>query len=166
MDYAKGIEALEEAWKIDPKNIDTLYQIGMLYEKKGESEKAFAVMEDVLKRDSEYSNALNFIGYSLAEKGIKLDEAETMIKKALSKRPDDGYILDSLGWVHFKKGNYREALDELLKANQLLPDDPTIAEHVGDIYTAMNEYRLALPYYEKSVQLEKTKARKNSFRKR
>ena len=155
MDYAKGIEALEEARKIEPKNVEVLYQIGMLYEKKGESEKALILMEDVLKIDPEYPNALNFIGYSWAEKGIKLNEAETMIKKALSKKPDDAYILDSLGWVYYKKGNYRNALTEILEANQLLPDDPTIAEHVGDVYAAMKEYHKAFAYYEKSIQLEK-----------
>ena len=69
-----------------------------------------------------------------AEKGIKLDEAELMIKKALSKKPNDGAIIDSLGWVYYKKGNYQLALAELLKANELVPDDPTIAEHIGDTY--------------------------------
>ena len=78
-----------------------------------------------------------------------------MIKKALSKKPDDAYILDSLGWVYYKKGNYLNALTEILEANQLLPDDPTIAEHVGDVYVAMKEYHKAFTYYEKSIQLEK-----------
>jgi tetratricopeptide (TPR) repeat protein len=112
-------------------------------------------MEDVLKIEPDYPNALNFVGYSWAEKGIKLDEAEIMIKKALLKKPNDGAIIDSLGWVYYKKGNYQLALTELLKANQLVPDDPTIAEHIGDIYVSLKEYNKALPYYEKSIQLEK-----------
>ena len=112
-------------------------------------------MEDILKMEPDYPNALNFVGYLWAEKGIKLDEAETMIKKALSKKPNDGAIIDSLGWVYYKKGNYRLALAELLKANQLLPDDPTITEHVGDVYVSLKEYNKAFPYYEKSIQLEK-----------
>ena len=99
------------------------------------------IMEDVLKIEPDYPNALNFVGYSWAEKGIKLDEAEIMIKKALSKKPDDGAIIDSLGWVYYKKGNYQLALTELLKANQLVPDDPTIAEHIGDTYVSLKEYQ-------------------------
>jgi tetratricopeptide (TPR) repeat protein len=155
MDYVKAIEMLEEIRKIEPKNVEMLFQIGMLHEKKGESEKALIMIEDILKIEPDYPNALNFVGYSWAEKGIKLDEAEIMIKKALLKKPDDGAIIDSLGWVYYKKGNYQLALQELLRANQLVPDDPTIAEHIGDIYVSLKEYSKALPYYEKSIQLEK-----------
>jgi tetratricopeptide (TPR) repeat protein len=155
MDYVKAIEVLEEVRKVEPKNIEMLFNIGMLYEKKGDSERAFTMIEDVLKIEPDYPSALNFVGYSWAEKGIKLDEAEIMIKKALSKKPEDGYIVDSLGWVYYKKGNYKFALTELLKADQLLPDDPTIAEHIGDTYTALKDYGKASPYYEKSIRLEK-----------
>ena len=154
-DYVKAIEMLEEIRKIEPNNVETLFHIGMLHEKKGESDKALQIMEDVLKIEPDYPNALNFVGYSWAEKGIKLDEAETMIKKALSKKPNDGAIIDSLGWVYYKKGNYQLALAELLKANELVPDDPTIAEHIGDTYISLKEYNKAFPYYEKSIQLEK-----------
>ncbi len=126
----------------------------MLHERNGDSDKALQIMEDVLKMEPDYPNALNFVGYLWAEKGIKLDEAELMIKKALSKKPNDGAIIDSLGWVYYKKGNYQLALAELLRANELVPDDPTIAEHIGDTYISLKEYSKAFPYYEKSIQLE------------
>lgn len=162
MDYATAISMLEEIRKLEPKNIEALFNIGTLYEKKGETEKALVVMEDVLKIEPDYPNALNFVGYSWAEKGIKLDEAETMIRKALLKKPDDGAIIDSLGWVYYKKGNYQLALTALLEASQLLPDDPTIAEHIGDAYTALKDYNKAFPYYEKSIQLEKDVKKKKA----
>jgi len=165
-DYFKGIEVLEQARKYDPKNLDLLYQIGMLQEKNGDTEKALIYMEAVLKIDQEYPNALNFIGYTWADKGINLDKAEKMIKMALSKKPDDGYIIDSMGWVYYKKGDYDKALAELQKAYQKLPDDPTIAEHLGDIYASLKEYVKASEYYEKSLTLEKNEDKKKAISKK
>ena len=123
--------------------------------RKGDSDKALQIMEDVLKIEPDYPNALNFIGYSWAEKGIKLDEAEIMIKKALSKKPDDGAYHRQPWMGILQKRQLSTALAEILKANELLPDDPTIAEHIGDIYVSLKEYNKAFPYYEKSIQLEK-----------
>jgi tetratricopeptide (TPR) repeat protein len=159
-DYVKGIASLEEARRIEPNNPDVLYQIGMLHEKTGNTDTALTFMEEVLKIDAEYANALNFIGYTWAEKGIRLDEAEAMIKKAITKKPEDGYILDSLGWVYYKKGNYNGALTAILKAHQLMPDDPTIAEHLGDVYAVMKDNTKAIHYYDKSIQLEKKEERR------
>jgi len=162
-DYAKGLASLEEARRIDPNNADVLYQMGMLHEKKGSTETALTLMEEVLKIDSEYANALNFIGYTLAEKGIRLDEAELMIKKAIAKKPNDGYILDSLGWVYYKKGDYAGALAAVLKAHELMPDDPTIAEHLGDIYASMEEHSKAIQFYGRSIQLEKKEEKRRTI---
>jgi len=86
-----------------------------------------------------------------------------MIRKALAKRPDDGYIIDSLGWVFYKKGDFNAALQEIQRASSLMPEDPTIHEHLGDIYSALKDYNKALLHYEKSVTLEKDPSKKNSI---
>jgi len=127
----------------------------MLHEKAGNNEKAILYMNNVLKIDPDYPNALNFIGYTWADQGINLERAEEMVRRAIAKKPDDGYIMDSMGWIYYRKGDYDSALKELLKAHQKLPDDPTIAEHVGDVYTALKEYGMAIEYFEKSMKLEK-----------
>jgi tetratricopeptide (TPR) repeat protein len=132
----------------------------MLYEKSGNTERAMVCMEDVLKIDPDYANALNFIGYTWADKGVNLDKAEEMIRKALVKKPDDGYIMDSIGWVYYKKGDYKKALDELLKAYDNIPNDPTIAEHLGDTYASLKEYSKAIEYFEKSMKLENKEEKK------
>ena len=111
---------------------------------------------------NDHADALNFIGYSLAEKGIQLEQAESMIRRALAKRPEDGYIIDSLGWVYYKKGNFKAALEEIRKASILMPEDPTIQEHLGDVYSALSDYARAVQHYEKSVSLEKDPSKKNS----
>ena len=80
---------------------------------------------------------LNYLGYSLVERGEKLDEALTMIETAAAARPDSGAIVDSLGWVYFKLGRYADAVVELERAAALEPVDPTINDHLGDAYWAV-----------------------------
>ncbi|MBF0525208.1 MAG: tetratricopeptide repeat protein, partial [Deltaproteobacteria bacterium] len=103
--------------------------------------------------DQNYSNALNYIGYTYAEQGIKLDEAEQLIKKAASLDPDNGYITDSLGWVYYQKGDLDKAQTQLERAYQLVNDDPTITEHLGDIYLKKGLHKKALEMYKKAVEL-------------
>jgi len=165
-DYKRGIDVLEKALTNNPKNVELLYQTGVLYEKIGDTERALKYMEDVLEVDPEHANALNFIGYSWADKEINLDKAEEMIKKALEKKPDDGYIIDSLGWVYFKRGEYEKALIEIDKAYQKLPNDPTIAEHLGDVYAILKNYAKAKEHYERSITLEKDNEKKKIIKKK
>jgi len=77
---------------------------------------------------------LNYLAYSWVDRGQKLDEALPMLKKAVSLRPRDGYIIDSLGWVMFRLGRYKEAVAQLEQAIVLKPEDPTINDHLGDAY--------------------------------
>ena len=165
-DYKRGIDVLEKALTNNPKNVELLYQTGVLYEKIGDTERALKYMEDVLEVDPEHANALNFIGYSWADKEVNLDKAEEMIKKALEKKPDDGYIIDSLGWVYFKRGEYEKALIEIDKAYQKLPNDPTIAEHLGDVYAILKNYAKAKEHYERSITLEKDNEKKKIIKKK
>ena len=77
---------------------------------------------------------LNYLGYSWIDQGINLDEGMNMIRRAVEQRPDDGYIVDSLGWANFRIGNYDEAVKNLERAVELKPEDPTINDHLGDAY--------------------------------
>ena len=77
---------------------------------------------------------LNYLGYSWVDRGIHLDEAFKMLRRAVALRPEDGYIVDSLGWAHFRLGEYDEAVKELERAVTLKPSDPTINDHLGDAY--------------------------------
>jgi tetratricopeptide (TPR) repeat protein len=78
--------------------------------------------------------ALNYLGYSWAERGENLDQAFALIDKAVELRPDSGAIIDSLGWAHYQLGRYSEAVGHLEKAAALEPDDPTVTDHLGDVY--------------------------------
>ena len=77
---------------------------------------------------------LNYLGYSWVDQGINLDQGMAMVKRAVQQKPDDGYIVDSLGWAYFRVGNYDEAVKQLERAIELKPEDPTINEHLGDAY--------------------------------
>ena len=77
---------------------------------------------------------LNYLGYSMIEKKLGLQEALAMVKKAVELRPNDGYIVDSLGWAHYQLGDYDEAVGHLERAVELNPADPIIGEHLGDVY--------------------------------
>jgi Flp pilus assembly protein TadD len=81
---------------------------------------------------------LNYLGYSWVDQGLNLDEAFKMLRRAVELRPDDGYIVDSLGWAHFKLGQYDEAAETLEKAISLKPADPVLNDHLGDAYWRVN----------------------------
>jgi tetratricopeptide (TPR) repeat protein len=84
--------------------------------------------------------------------GINLDEAEQLVRKALQQKPGDGYITDSLGWVYYKRGQYKKALPLLKQAVGLVPDDPIIREHLGDIYSKLGMIEKARESYRRSIK--------------
>ena len=86
---------------------------------------------------------LNYLGYSLVEKQIKLDEALEMIEQAVEASPDSGYIVDSLGWVLYRLGRYEEAVGHMERAVELMPVDPVVNDHLGDVYWAVGREREA-----------------------
>lgn len=87
----------------------------------------------LLTRHPKHSEAMNFLGYSYAIQGIKLERAEQLIQQALNLKPDDGYYLDSLAWVYYQRGNYKKALDTQYQALKRVDSDPVMYEHLGDI---------------------------------
>ncbi|MDX8346620.1 tetratricopeptide repeat protein [Cognatiyoonia sp. IB215446] len=87
-----------------------------------------------LELNPDHPQVLNYLGYSLVERGEKLDEALEMIETAAAARPDNGAIIDSLGWVYFQLGRYDEALVHLERASSLLPTDPVVNDHLGDVF--------------------------------
>ena len=94
--------------------------------------KALELLPDPLGR--ERALVLNYLGYSLVDKHLKLDEALDMLRRAVELRPRDGYIIDSLGWAYYRLGRYEDASREIERAMELRPSDPVINDHLGDVY--------------------------------
>lgn len=129
--YSKAVAQIPDAKKA---NWPVFYFRGICYERAHQWPKAEADLKEALKLFPEQPHVLNYLGYSWIDQGVNLDEGMAMIKRAVQQRPDDGYIVDSLGWAYYKLGNYDEAVSQLERAVQLKPEDPTINDHLGDAY--------------------------------
>jgi len=152
--YAKAETALLKGLDINPNHIRTHFKMGIIYDRWGKKDRSIQAMKTVIKLDPRHTNALNYLGYTYADLGVKLDEAERLIKEALKVKPNDGYTTDSLGWVYFKKGQIDQALMMLEKAYRLVPDDPIILEHLGDVYMKLNMKAKSLDFYKRSRLLK------------
>ena len=130
--YSLGIEALPA--NNDKANSVYYYYRGICEERSKQWSKAEADMRKALELQPEQPHVLNYLGYSWIDQGINLDEGMKMIKRAVEQRPDDGYIVDSLGWAYYRIGNYEDAVKNLERAIDLKPEDPTINDHLGDAY--------------------------------
>lgn len=151
---------LKKAADSHPNDAQVMFQQVMLLDKKGQKEEALSLAKRLLEIDSKNAMAMNYIGYSYAEAGVNLDEAEKLIKNAMVLEPDDGYITDSLGWVYFKKKEFDKALINLQRAHELIPDDSTIIEHLGDVFSAKGMYDDARKMYGKALESSKNSSDK------
>jgi tetratricopeptide (TPR) repeat protein len=150
-DFQNAEATLKSGIKLDPENSDLLFRLGVVYDKWGRKADCIETMKAVIRLDSENANALNYLGYTYADQGQNLDEAERLILEALKFRPNDGYIIDSLGWVYYRKGLYSKSLDTLKDAVQRIPDDPVILEHLAEVYLKLNNPQKALELYKRSL---------------
>ena len=129
--YSKAIANLAVPEKA---NWVLFYFRGICYERSKQWPKAEADLKKALELFPDQPLVLNYLGYSWVDQGVNLDEGMSMIRRAVEQRPDDGYIVDSLGWANFRIGNYEEAVKDLDRAVELKPDDSTINDHLGDAY--------------------------------
>ena len=129
--YSKAIDLIGTP---DKAHWTVFYFRGICYERSKQWPKAEADLKKALELFPDQPHVLNYLGYSWIDQGVNLDQGMEMIKKAVAQRPDDGYIVDSLGWAYYRLGNYEEATKELERAIGLKPEDPTINDHLGDAY--------------------------------
>ncbi|WP_285907800.1 tetratricopeptide repeat protein [Pseudodesulfovibrio pelocollis] len=132
---------------------DLSYELAMLYDVRGRRDDGLALMEGVLREHPDNSNALNFVGYTLAEEGRELERALVLVEKASLLDPENGYILDSVAWVHFKLGNHAKAWENIGYAVDIVDSDPVIWEHYGDIARAMGKKAEARKGYRNAIRL-------------
>ena len=127
-------EAIERVGTLTKRHWRMLYSRGIVLERAKrwpEAEKDFL---RALEFEPNQPYVLNYLGYSWVDQGIHLKKALEMIRTAVHRRPNDGYIIDSLGWVYYRLGNYKKAVLELERAVQIRPEDPIINDHLGDAY--------------------------------
>lgn len=130
----EAVRAVKRGLAALPGDPTLLYALGEVLDRTGQREAALAQMRELLAVKPDHAEALNFLGYAYAERGERLDEAQGYIERALKIDPDNGYFLDSLGWVLFRKGDAQGAVTALEKADRLAGPEPTILDHLGEAY--------------------------------
>lgn len=130
--YQEAMNMLTVVLKELPNNKDLLYSRALLAEKLGDMKMQERDLRRILKADPKNAHALNALGYSLADHTNRHEEAMSLIRRALEVRPNDAYILDSMGWVHYRMGNLDEAIRYLKKALDIR-SDPEISAHLGEV---------------------------------
>jgi len=151
--YRQLIEETEPALGLANIPTQLLFNRAAAFEGLKQYPQATGQIKQLFNIEPDNIEALNFLGYLYAEQGIHLDEAETLIRRALDKRPDNGYYLDSLAWVHFQRAEYGKALNVQNKAVALVPDDPVMREHLGDILWKNGKTDEARSAWKKAVKL-------------
>lgn len=152
--YAQAIEALAKAEPLslsDEEKSYVQFLYGSAWERQKQVEKAEEAFRKALSFNPDSANALNYLGYMFADRGMHLDEAVGLIQRALEMEPDNGAYLDSLGWAYFKQNRFDLAEQYLRRSLERVPTDATIHEHLGDVYfksgrirEAQQEYKAAL----------------------
>jgi tetratricopeptide (TPR) repeat protein len=164
-DFEGAVAYLEGMLAKSPDDDELLYNLGVVYGEKDRDEEAIRYMQRAIEKNPDNADALNFIGYTWAEHGENLEQAEQYITKAMELRPDNGYIVDSLGWVYYMRAKplmaagdvaggrkwLTKAIEELQRAHELTGGDPVISEHIGDAYLLLDERRRALDKFEEAA---------------
>ena len=144
--YKEALAFLETAVGKFPKHAQLRFFLGSVQDRLGQTDNSIISMQEVLKLDDGHVQALNYLAYTYADHNQHLDDAEKLVRRANSLQPKDPYIMDTLGWVLFKKGKTGEAVRTLETAYKLQPSESIIAEHLGDAY-----YKSQLPDKAKSM---------------
>lgn len=149
--YTKAIGRLDEPQK---EHWTLYYSRGISFERTKRWPEAEADFLYALELQPEQPFVLNYLGYSWVDQGLNLDEAKDMLHRAVDARPDDGFIVDSLGWVFYRLKDYEKAVDTLERAIVLQPGDPVINDHLGDAYWRVGREREAYFQWRRALSLD------------
>ncbi len=138
----EAFELLQKATQNWPGSVELIYDYAMSAERVGKLDVMEAELRKTIKLKPDFAAAYNALGYSFADRNIKLQEAKNLIETALQIQPDDHYMLDSLGWVHYRLGNLEKAAENLRKAYGVQAD-PEIAAHLGEVLWKQGKYEEA-----------------------
>ncbi len=153
--YEASVDVLERAMAIESERVDIRFSLGAAYYELDRHEDMAREIGWVIDQDPLHADALNFMGYALAERGEQLDYAQELIERALKEKPDTGYILDSLAWVYYMKGVYPAALKYQRRAIEQTPEmDAVMYDHLGSILLETDHSGEARAAWVQSLQLD------------
>src|SRR5205807_1631061 len=149
---AKTLDDMEKLAGSNEEKETVHFSRGSMFERTKKYDSAEAEFRKVLEINPDNPNALNYLGYMLADRGMKLEEASLMIKRALDQEPDNGAYLDSMGWVYYQLGKLNEAEGMLVRAVERTGQDPTVHDHLGDVYFKLGKTKEAISQWQNSVK--------------
>ena len=152
-DRARAQRLLEEALGRQPKSDALTYALGGLFDRAGDADRAVEVVRAILERTPDHPEALNFIGWSWTDRGIRLREAQRYLERANALRPTSGEIADSLGWLYYKLERLEESVRLLELASRLLPEAPDVLSHLGDAYLKRDDRPRARAAYRRVLTI-------------
>lgn len=158
-DVAKSESVLNDGLAQFPENVQLNFFLGTVYDRKGQKDKVITQMRKVINMDPQHVQGLNYLAFTFAELGDNLEEAEDLAQRAIDLEPKDGFILDTYGWILFKRGNWSEAISYLERAHQAQPRESIIAEHLGDAYFKGQMIEKARMMYERALEYADSKTR-------
>lgn len=153
--FAEEQKVLDEAYAVSkskPEKQGILFARGAMFERMKNFEAAEAEFRKVLATDPDNAGALNYLGYMLADRDVRLDESLKMIQRALELEPGNGAYLDSLGWAYFRRGELTMAEDQLRLALEKIGSDPTVHDHLGDVYAKAGKTKEAITQWQTSLK--------------
>jgi tetratricopeptide (TPR) repeat protein len=149
--FAEAEKIVQDGLEHKPDSEQMHFQLAAVLERQGKFEDAELKFKEILSSNPTQGAALNYLGYMLAERGERLEEARDYVLRALQQDPHNGAYLDSLGWVYFKLDQLELAETNLVQASQVNDADPTIFEHLGDLYLKLGDHEKARIHYQKSA---------------
>jgi len=155
--FDDALPYLEKALELEPENINTLNALAMIYDEKQIYNKSDEMYQRALKLRPDDPLLMNNYSYSLSERGIKLNEAKSMSQKAVAADSTNGAYLDTLGWIHFKLGEYESALKYISKATKVRDSSAEVWEHLGDVYEKLSDMENAKIYWNKAIELDESR---------
>lgn len=150
--YEEALSLLKKELKKEPNSERLLFNKGIIYNDLGRMGDAVEAMEQVIEVDPNHADALNFVAYAQAEEGKDLDRAEALVKRALALSPQDGFYLDTLGWIYYQRQNFALAADTLQKAAELSSGDVVVSEHFGDALVKVGRFSEASEVYRTALE--------------
>ncbi len=154
-DWPQAEANINKALELSTKQEDKDYAIfvaGSIYERQKKYDLAEESFHKVLADDPKNAQALNYLGYMMADRGTRLEEALGYIRRALALDPQNGAYLDSLGWVYYRMGNYELAEENLRRASEKIGSDPTVQAHLGDLYQKTGRLKLATTHWQRALE--------------
>jgi len=151
-EMAKVLDAAEKLSLTSAEKQDVAFRRGAMYERMKNYPAAEAEFHKVLEMNPDNDAALNYLGYMLADRNVRLDEARDLISKAVAHEPNSGAYLDSLGWVYFRLNRLPEAEDKLREALRYMSRDPTVHDHLGVVYFRYGKIRDAISQWQSSLR--------------